>query len=65
MSETRALYTATPEHVRVTVTDPDWHSRLIAKVDELRASGKRAILIVDGSRIFVFSAEPRGTIALD
>lgn len=65
MSETRALYTAPPEHVRVELTAKDWQTQLLAKVSELRLANKRAILLVDGSRIFVFSAEPRGTIALD
>lgn len=43
----------------------DWERRLLAKVGQLRADNKRVILMVDGSRIFVYSAEPRGTIALD
>lgn len=43
----------------------DWERQLLDKVGQLRSLGKRAILLVDGSRVFVFSAEPRGTIALE
>jgi len=49
----------------VEIDGPDWLLRLGAKVTELRRANKRAILLVDGSRIFVFAAEPRGTIALE
>ena len=49
----------------VEINGSDWLIRLGAKVTELRRANKRAILLVDGSRIFVFAAEPRGTIALE
>ena len=51
--------------ISVEINGPDWLIRLGAKVTELRRANKRAILLVDGSRIFVFAAEPRGTIALE
>ena len=54
-----------PPVAKIDQLAPEWQAKLIAKVAELRAAGKRAILLIDGSRIFVFSAEPRGTIALD
>lgn len=66
MSEQRPPYVTTPTHpVAVDVTRPDWELKLCAKIRELRLTGKRCMLLVDGSRIFVFSAEPRGTIAID
>lgn len=51
--------------VSIEINGPDWLLRIGAKVRELRAANKRAILLVDGSRIFVFAAEPRGTIAIE
>ena len=43
---------------------PTWESELLAKIGELRASGKRAILVIDGKMIFVFRAENAGTIRM-
>lgn len=67
MRETDALHVPVIDSfpVSVDLEMPDWLARLGAKVRELRAANKRAILLVDGSRIFVFAAEPRGTIALE
>lgn len=42
----------------------DWERELLAKVRQLRQAQKRCILIVDGARVFVYRAEPAGTIAL-
>lgn len=42
----------------------DWERDLLAKLRLLRQSQKRCILVVDGARVFVYRAEPAGTIAL-
>jgi len=57
--------TTLPVAAEITMTSNGWQARLIAKVDELRRAGKRAILLVDGMRVFIFVAEPKGTIALE
>ena len=41
-----------------------WERDLLAKLRLLRQSQKRCILVVDGARVFVYRAEPAGTIAL-
>ena len=64
MSETPRPPVREAEYISTAAT-PEWQAKLIAKVTELRTAGKRAILLIDGTRIFVFAAEPRGTIALD
>lgn len=67
MSEQRAPYSTTSgQPVTVTHAPPDeWERKLIAKVRELRLLDKRVILLVDGARVFIYTAEPRGTLALD
>lgn len=67
MSDRRPPHNATTEaSITFYHADADaWEKALIEKVRQLRGFDKRVILLVDGSRIFVYSAEPRGTIALD
>lgn len=53
----------------VAVADPppaltDWERDLLARLRVLRQSQKRCILVIDGARVFVYRAEPAGTIAL-
>jgi len=40
-----------------------WERDLLAKVRQLRGIQKRCILVIDGTRIFIYRAEPAGTLA--
>jgi hypothetical protein len=61
-------YTVTPQPVLV-VSEldnlKDYERKLLEKVGELRLAGKRVIILVDGTRLLIFEAVPRGTVALD
>ena len=57
--------TTLPVAAEITMTSNGWQARLIAKVDELRRAGKRAILFIDGMKILVYAAEPKGIISLE
>lgn len=66
MSEKPPLYVITATQF---VPDPDglteWERKLLDKIRQLRHAEKRVMIFVDGARLFVFEAAPRGTIALE
>ena len=51
--------------VVLTFGTSSWEAELLAKVRDLRANGKRVMLVIDGSVIFLYRAENAGTIRME